>query len=339
MGKRRWTREDIVTAIQARWCAGKPLHTSAVVADDEALTGAARNHFGTWRAAVEVAGFDYAQITRPKLPRHPAGYWTRERVIMQVRGRGLAGKDLSAHRAQIDDSRLYSAAVSLLGSWETAVREAGYNYDAIRLTDEWTPARVVEEIRQLHAAGLDLSDNHAAEVRPDLYGACDTHFGGYRQAITAAGLDYQTVRRTREWSREKLIAYVQELATQGPVNTNTAALAMNNLYDHGFGSWQELLSAAGIPFLGNIQYFWTRDDILAALRARMAAGLPVNSQALKKTDMPLWAACNTHFGSPSNALEALGVPVDRSRNYGGPRPGSGRKRKTRTQDEGSGTTE
>lgn len=325
--RQRWTPEAVIDAIQARWSAGKPLHSSAAVADDEALTGGARKQFGSWKAAVEAAGFDYALIARPKTPRHPSGYWSKGRVIMLVRERGLAGMDLSAHRSQQEDSRLYSAAVSQLGSWERAVTEAGFNYAAIRLTGTWTPELVLAELRQLHAVGEDLSDNHINRTRGDLYGACDTHFGGYRKAVEAAGLDYQQVRRTHEWSREALISYVREMAQHGPINSHTAEFATNTLNDHGFTSWQDLLAAAGVPFDGNIQYIWTRDKILARLRERIDAGISCRPNVLKREDMPLWAACNTHFGSPTNALLALGVPVDRSRNLGGPRPGSGRKPK------------
>lgn len=57
-----WTKELVIERIKERHTTGKPLNYAAVVADDEALTGAARRHFRSWSIAVTEAGFDYEKI-------------------------------------------------------------------------------------------------------------------------------------------------------------------------------------------------------------------------------------------------------------------------------------
>lgn len=306
----KWTKERILEEIHRRHAEGKPLNAQAVVADEERLVGAARRHFGSWQAAIEAAGFDYHAIAHPRKNVLPPGYWSRSRVLEFARKRLEEGKDMAAGRVRIQDPKLYSAAVSHWGSWENVVEALGLNYEEVRLTKEWTPELVLETLRSLYAKGEDLSDNYMAEHRRDLYGACSTHFGGYRQAVEAAGIPYEKVRRTREWTREKLIAHVQELAKQGRVNTRTADICQNNLYDCGFNSWGELLKAAGLkPEEHLSRYIWDREKVIEKLKERMSQGKEMTASALRREDMPLWGACNKYFGSPSQAFMELGLPV------------------------------
>lgn len=311
MNRIRWTPELVIEAIRRRHAEGKPLNTQAVIADgEERLCGAARRYFGSWQAALEAAGFDYKKIARPKGEKLPAGTWSRERILKLARKRLEEGKDMAAGRVRAQDPKLYSAAVLYFGSWAKVVEALGLDYEEVRLTQEWTPEKVLETLRQLYAAGEDISDTYINEHRGDLYGACETHFGGYREAVEAAGLPYEKVRRTREWSRERLIAYVKELAKKGPVNSRTSNLSQNTLQDHGFNSWAELLEAAGLRPEEHLSYrAWNRARTLKRLKERMALGKPMTATALKREDMALWNACNRYFGSPSQAFMELGLPV------------------------------
>ncbi len=90
-------------------------------------------HFGSWRAAVEAAGFQYQKVVGRKLP----GYWNRERCIKAIDR--LSERHSSHVRRQ--KPALYSAALRIFGSWQAAIEAAGYDYQSIRKgwVDEWYP--------------------------------------------------------------------------------------------------------------------------------------------------------------------------------------------------------
>lgn len=196
MTRKRWSRELVLSALQKREAAGKALNFQAVVVDDERLTGAARRHFGSWDAALVAAGYDPDTIKRPRGDVVPRGTWTPEVIIEQIQADVTAGLEISAHAAQLRSSSLVARGQQLFGSWEAAVAAAGYDYEAVRKTRAWTPQDVIERIQELASAGADLSDNTCATYDGSLYGAAATHFGGWPQALEAAGIDPDEARRT-----------------------------------------------------------------------------------------------------------------------------------------------
>ena len=108
-------------------------------------------------------------------------------------------------------------------------------------------------IRTLHEQGADLSWRQvsgktdpclaAAAVRPG-------HFGSWRAALSAAGLDYDRIRRYRQWSREGVLRAVCHRHARGQA-LNVAALepgetALLTAARRRFGSWERALAAAGL---------------------------------------------------------------------------------------------
>jgi len=61
-----------------------------------------------------------------------------------------------------------------------------------RGTKQWTRQRIVEEIRQMHSSGVDLSQRNVMQVN-----GRGRYYGTWRAAVEAAGIDYDTVRRRR----------------------------------------------------------------------------------------------------------------------------------------------
>ena len=54
-GRRSWSRDEVLAAIQARAKRGKPLGARAVIKDDLGLYEAAKRHCGSWRSAIQQA--------------------------------------------------------------------------------------------------------------------------------------------------------------------------------------------------------------------------------------------------------------------------------------------
>jgi len=238
MARKRWSKALVVAALQEREATSKALNYQAVVVDDEPLAGAARRHFGSWDAALVAAGYDPDAIKRPRGDVAPQGTWTPEVIIEQIQADVTAGLEISAHAAQLRSSSLVARGQQLFGSWEAAVAAAGYDYEAVRKTRAWAPQEVIERIQELDCAGADLSDNTCATYDGSLYGAAATHFGGWPQALEAAGIDPDEARRTMRWSKPRILAAI----ARGHRGASLRAAACSE-----FGSWEAACEAAGLP--------------------------------------------------------------------------------------------
>lgn len=245
--RRQWSPDQVVAAIRARHAAGRPCHYQAVVRDDEALTGAARRYFQSWNGALEAAGLDPRTIRWPRIAKRPAGFWSRDRVLALLREHAAAGHALAAHAMDAREPGIVPTAQQLFGSWEAAVTAAGYDYALVRLTQPWTPDSVVSRLQSADRGGADLSDQTVQMLAPDLYGAAQTHFGGWAPALTAAGLDPDQRRRTTRWDADRLRVLVEKLAEAGvpPAPVLAAMHLSGTVHDH-YDSMAALWQAAGL---------------------------------------------------------------------------------------------
>jgi len=200
--RRKWSKETVIEEIRRRHAAGLSLGYTDTVADDEALTGAARRGFGSWYAAVEAAGVN-SEVYKRKYEQKMR--WDKPTLLAEIKRYAEQGGNLSAGSVRKHYSRLYSAATIYFGSWKNALKELGIEYEDVRLTQEWTPERVIQTILEANKRGADLSDRTVSTLRQDLYGAAATHFGSWHEALKQAGIDPEKARRTETWNREKLI--------------------------------------------------------------------------------------------------------------------------------------
>jgi hypothetical protein len=117
---RRWTKHSILDEIRML------VDRSAKQNQRErpSLYGACIRHFGSWKSAVEAAGFDYSISARRKVP----GFWDHQRVIEAIRK--LPEKN--SNHARTKHADLYSAALRHFGSWKDAVEASGMSYDSVR---------------------------------------------------------------------------------------------------------------------------------------------------------------------------------------------------------------
>lgn len=240
-----WTAEMVLERIKARHDSGLAINSADVDSQDEPLAGAARRLFGSWGKAVTAAGYDYEAVKKEarNRPRNPPGTWDAQQVIKKIKERHVQGLPMNAHSVQVDDSKLYSAAVTHLDSWGKAVEAAGIDYLEHRKTIEWDKDKLAEKIRSLHEVGADLSDRNVNLLNGSLYGAAATYHGSWPAAVEAAGVEYQEVSRTEKWSKEKLRALALGMMELGlEVNTTTLPVAMRDYYS----SIDELLADVGL---------------------------------------------------------------------------------------------
>jgi hypothetical protein len=193
------------------------------------LASAALRLFGSIETARQVAGVE-----------PPPRRWTRQRVIETIQDRYISRCTTS--QVGLGDHRLYLASQRLFGSWELALAAAGLSerVPVGRRQRKWSQDSVVCELQRWHQSGRPLSD--VSKLDQGLYCAAKTHFGMWRAALLAAGLE----PACRLWSKQVVIEEIRlridqhrSLSSYHPENRNLAAVAVRQ-----FGSWLKAIQVA-----------------------------------------------------------------------------------------------
>ena len=192
MPGRVWTREKLIAEIQKLQGEGVDLSPTSIQRTHSALFSSARSgsHFGSWRAAVEEAGFEYSDFKRVKQR------WTREEILLRIREMHAQGHDLLDPRFKTRNRSLYLAACAhrYFGSWRRAVEAAGLDHEQMRESRVWTQARILRTIQELAAQGKPLGWAYIEEHEPGIYRAArrKENFGSWASALQAAGVAGQS---------------------------------------------------------------------------------------------------------------------------------------------------
>lgn len=181
--------------------------------------------------------------------------WSKDLIAAEIRRLYRAGVDLNYTAVAKEQVALLRAATRYFGSWRGAVEYAGLDYEEIRRYRIWDRERIVQRIRELHAQGADLSWRHVStQLDPQLAAAATRwqHFGSWSNAIAAAGLDYQKIRRYRAWDGPQITRELQALHAQG-VDLSARSmerrdLALITAARRRFDSWERALAVAGLDY-------------------------------------------------------------------------------------------
>lgn len=178
--------------------------------------------------------------------------------------------------------------------------------------EKWDEARVVTEILERYEEALPLAKSRAPQR---LIRAGQRYFGSWREAIEAAGLDYDEVRLVREpYTADEVVEHLKLLAITQP--TMTWAEVSDEKYYPAiarlFGSLDKALAQAGLEDwpLRLRERLLERTVVIDELRARRLDGRLTHFTAVQDEDGPLWYSAITHFGSWDAALEAADLAPD-----------------------------
>lgn len=181
--------------------------------------------------------------------------WTRETILGEILRRYETQQDLSYSGLSRDNLPLLRAAARHFGSYPLAVAAAGLDYDELRRYKNWTNERIIARLQELGQQGADLSWRHVSlKLDPTLAAAAVKrhHFGSWRAALEAAGLDYDAIRRYHDWDEKEVVRRIRERHSRGEA-LHAKALeredtALITAARRRFPAWHASLTAAGLNY-------------------------------------------------------------------------------------------
>lgn len=218
---------------------------------------------------------------------------TADSVLQTIQTLHREGR-LPKNIRQADDV-FYRVARKHFGSWEDALIAAGVKRHARR---RWTKHAILQAVRERHRQGLPMATLYKEDRGLTISAA--RQFGSWQTALAAAGL--QPYRRI--WSKALV---VQEIQAWHEKDVPLSRIWKEDIGLYAgakrfFGTWQEALQAAGFR---QTRRSWSKEKVVAAIRARHEAGLPVRN--MKQHDLPLHGAAEWHFGSWYKAILAASL--------------------------------
>ena len=177
--------------------------------------------------------------------------WNADLVLEKIRM--MCGNEpLNSHYISENHSDLYAAGCRLFGSWKNTVEAAGLDYAAIRKYKKWESDHVIQEIRNRFERNEPISCRFVQLGCRNLYMAAVHRFGGWNHAVSAAGVDYESVRMRRRLTVDEVKEEIINLFESGE-DLSYTNMRKNHLYlltcglrKLGGGSWQNARLQCGI---------------------------------------------------------------------------------------------
>ena len=308
----RWDQKQIIRELRRR--KREPLNQAAMERQMPSLVMAAYRYFGNYRKAIEAAGLDYEQI-RVRPPR----VWSEPRILKELRRARRDGDSIWHGAMKRNRPTLLRAAQRYFGSYSRAAREAGIRSADLKPPPyrQWSPPRVLEELRRMHRQHEPLNPTHLRNTRPYLFRVCGRRFGNYRKAITAAGIEYTSVARIlhRPMPADEVKGRLQTLFERGKdLRYGAMSRCEPRLLEAArrrFGSYRAAVEAAGIayPPLQPLRH-WNEPMVLKTLRELNRAGVDLRYARMKRGYLPLYEAARYYFGKYTNAVQQAGIDYD-----------------------------
>jgi len=115
----------------------------------------------------------------------------------------------------------------------------------------WYDKLILDHILARHGKE-PLNSHYYASNYPDVYAAAERFFVSWRDAIEAAGFNYDEIRKYKKWSVKKILEEIKKMRkAKKPLNSKYIQDNNRPLYMaviKRYKSWGKALSAAGIDY-------------------------------------------------------------------------------------------
>ncbi len=203
-----WTKRTIKKTIQVRHKLGLPLNGDNVRKTLPGLMSAARRIFGSWRKTVEASGIRYERV-------RVLTAWNKRKIILAIQRRKRQHKLLNVGAVIKEDRKLVSAADLHFGSWNKALKTAGFNPDTIYIHRVWSKEKVLSVLRKRIREGRAVNRQALIEEDMGLQQATDNYFGSWGKAIRKLGYDPNAMRKHHFWSEKEILQKLSVLIKNG----------------------------------------------------------------------------------------------------------------------------
>ncbi|WP_053959540.1 hypothetical protein [Sulfobacillus thermosulfidooxidans] len=180
---------------------------------------------------------------------------------------------------------------------------------------KWTKENIVNAIRDRAMHNRPITSFAVRQEDEGLWQAAKRHFGGWKEALSEAGLsvDSQKSPRTRAragtWSREIIISRIQQYRDQG---SQLAAHQMQKIDNrlvsaagYYFGSWAKALEAAGVNADAvRFSVPWTAERVKTLIMDAKKSGADLSDRSIRFWNRALYRAACEHFGSWEDAVQS-----------------------------------
>lgn len=308
--KQSWNKQSIIDSINILLNDGNHSSSYLVKLGHNKLISAALSHFGTWDNVLMACGYQ---------PRNKGNRvkWTKEKIKQFLINRHSQNEPINYHAIATENPSLISASGRLFSSWKDACEYSGVPWST--KCRRWTSNDIIDRIRQLHRMNINISMNKIRNVDSGFHSAAKKRFGSWYRAVSASGIDIETIKPKNVLSKETLIKSIRQRYKRGlPVNSFYIQKMYSQLYTSArriFGSWDGLLVSAGCHLdESKLTQFWTPDVVIKRIKERES-----NKQSLYFVDVvseesSLTVMAKKYFGNWSNALKSSGITSRRKQN-------------------------
>jgi hypothetical protein len=291
-----WDEDGVVDAIRALHRDGRSLAMSKV---DPRLYGAGRRLFGTWREAVETAGFDYDKV---RLVREA---YTRKEVVALLRKLARERPRMAVH--EVARHPYGRAARKVFGSTAKGAAAAGVaGWPVRRWHAPMSRKQVIERLRTRKRSGKQIYMSAVQREDVRLWRSGIAHWGRWPRVLAAARLADDAPPR-RRWTKAIILERLRDRKRKG-LTLRTAFVQREDpglvqAASNYFGSYREAAKRVGFD---TVRHPWTRERVIAELRRRANGGTRVtNAMAGPALTLAAWKL----FGKFSKACRAAGLEV------------------------------
>jgi hypothetical protein len=183
--KPRWTKLLIIKMIKQARRDDEDLNWSSVSRRRDELGRASfaaiqERLFGSWDRALHAAGLDADQISRYRK-------WNPSTIVAELKERYSDEEALNSGALQREDPGAHAAAVRHFGTYDNALKAAGFKPERLRQRRSWTRDQVIRELKRFANGNGGLRDADLRSENPALYGAALRHFKNLNTARRVVG--------------------------------------------------------------------------------------------------------------------------------------------------------
>lgn len=199
-------KEKVVEFVQKRYHDGLDLCSSHMKSNFPSIYYFGKKHFGSWKNAIEGSNLHYREVAKSLK-------WTKEEIIGALKS--LPEEDLVEKNLRKKHGALYNACIKLFGSRKRAILAAELDYENTLQHIPWTRERIISTIQMFHLKKMPINFKYISIYHSRLRRRAEKFFGSWGEAVSAAGINYDEIKKNKGWAKPSLgqdgILYVSQI--------------------------------------------------------------------------------------------------------------------------------